>query len=456
MASWLLVNGLWIEVPVMVNHLPEGWALGSYLVLIIQFANIGPLTFAVINRLNKKKKRIEIATNYIIITIGLSACMLLVPLWDVTSYVNGVKHSTALLSLSAFLALTDCTSSVSYLAFMTMFPPTLLTSFFVGMGMNPFIVSVFGLLQGVSGNPRCINSTRVNVTAFDNLTVNVTDYETEYRNNEPRFAVEVYFLLLFGVLLISLVSYIALVHLKVFKQFHLKLNADTSRKVDIHQYVYLNENTSTEKGESPTLTRQSLVRNDCETDTAAIGNIQNRSNNEFKLGKLDWVYFLAIQAYSSGLFNSVMPSIQSYSTLPYGNLTYHLAIIVGLMMVPTASLCVHWFPVKTKLSVGVLTMIGTIAATYIITVAALSPYPPLCGSVFGGISSIMVWIVFYFVFTYIKISIGMLFRSEGRNGLIWYGSMSQIGSLFAAISIFPVVNVLQLFQQDDPCSTTCY
>ncbi len=46
MASWISVNGLWVELPVMVPLLPESWALASYLSVIIQIANLGPIIYA--------------------------------------------------------------------------------------------------------------------------------------------------------------------------------------------------------------------------------------------------------------------------------------------------------------------------------------------------------------------------------------------------------------------------
>ena len=35
-SSWISINGLWVELPMLVNELPEGWALPSYLSIIVQ------------------------------------------------------------------------------------------------------------------------------------------------------------------------------------------------------------------------------------------------------------------------------------------------------------------------------------------------------------------------------------------------------------------------------------
>uniref|UniRef100_A0A8C6XZ72 Riboflavin transporter n=1 Tax=Naja naja TaxID=35670 RepID=A0A8C6XZ72_NAJNA len=43
--SWVAINGVWVELPLIVPHLPEGWLLPTYLTVIIQLANLGPLAF---------------------------------------------------------------------------------------------------------------------------------------------------------------------------------------------------------------------------------------------------------------------------------------------------------------------------------------------------------------------------------------------------------------------------
>ena len=35
-SSWISINGLWVELPMLVSHLPEQWALPSYLSIIVQ------------------------------------------------------------------------------------------------------------------------------------------------------------------------------------------------------------------------------------------------------------------------------------------------------------------------------------------------------------------------------------------------------------------------------------
>ena len=54
-SSWISINGLWVELPLLVEQLPEGWALASYLSIIVQVANLGPLTVGLLRWICREK-----------------------------------------------------------------------------------------------------------------------------------------------------------------------------------------------------------------------------------------------------------------------------------------------------------------------------------------------------------------------------------------------------------------
>lgn len=54
-SSWVAVNGLWVELPVLVDTLPESWQLASYIVITTQLANLGPLLFSACRRVWSQK-----------------------------------------------------------------------------------------------------------------------------------------------------------------------------------------------------------------------------------------------------------------------------------------------------------------------------------------------------------------------------------------------------------------
>ncbi|KFZ63935.1 Solute carrier family 52, riboflavin transporter, member 3, partial [Podiceps cristatus] len=129
--SWVAINGLWVELPLLVTLLPEQWDLPSYITIIIQMANVGPLFVTVMHRFWPSLLK-EAAVIYVIVSVGVVACLLLAFLWNYTSPIAGRPHSTAFLLLTFFLALVDCTSSVTFLPFMMQLQPQYLTTFFIG------------------------------------------------------------------------------------------------------------------------------------------------------------------------------------------------------------------------------------------------------------------------------------------------------------------------------------
>ncbi|XP_077979687.1 riboflavin transporter 2-like [Glandiceps talaboti] len=454
MASWLSNSGLMLQLPIMVNYLPEGWALGSYTTLINQSANIGVIAFCIAQCFTSK--RFEIPTNQVILSVEMLACIMLALFWDQTSgTTEGEEHSTSLLIICVFMALGNSTSSLSFLAFMTLFPNVYMGPFFVGDGLSTFVPSVLALLQGAGGNPECRNITIINSTVIANVSINTTYHESEYYYPPPRFSVEVYFVLIAILLCISLISHSMLAHMPIITKIHLR--EDENSKPKHTKSIRWSSSTEITTETSSVYSSQTKPKQ-YGTDKRLYKDKEKTENKKSRsvLRRRDWIYLLTMHGWSCAMTNAVMPSIQAYSTLPYGNASYHFAVTLGLMMMPTASLCVHWLPAKSNVSIGVLSTMATLVASYIFYIGLTSPYPPLCGSMWGPILSVTSWILFYFLFTYVRVSVGVLFREEGHTALLWYGGVIVIASFLGAVVTFPMVNVLHLFQSNDPCEFTCY
>lgn len=157
MGSWVAINGLWVELPLLVAELPEGWYLPSYLTVIIQLANVGPLLVTLLHHFQPGCLS-EVPIIFTVLGVGTIACTLFAFLWNVTSWVLGSHHSIAFLVLTFFLALVDCTSSVTFLPFMSRLPTHYLTTFFVGEGLSGLLPALVALAQG-SGLTTCVNIT---------------------------------------------------------------------------------------------------------------------------------------------------------------------------------------------------------------------------------------------------------------------------------------------------------
>ena len=61
------------------------------------------------------------------------------------------------------MAFVDCTSSVTFLPFMTTFQTIFLTTYFIGEGLSGFLPSIFALIQGVQ-DYECVKVPNFNTT----------------------------------------------------------------------------------------------------------------------------------------------------------------------------------------------------------------------------------------------------------------------------------------------------
>ena len=80
-SSWISINGLWVELPLLVQELPEGWALPSYLSIIVQVANIGPITYSLLRSCGSSPPAPHMVIVSLLI-LGCAASLALALTWD--------------------------------------------------------------------------------------------------------------------------------------------------------------------------------------------------------------------------------------------------------------------------------------------------------------------------------------------------------------------------------------
>uniref|UniRef100_A0ABD2WNV3 Riboflavin transporter n=3 Tax=Trichogramma TaxID=7490 RepID=A0ABD2WNV3_9HYME len=50
LGAWVGINGIYVQLPLLVPELPENWKLPSHMVLMVQFANLGPILYTLYNK----------------------------------------------------------------------------------------------------------------------------------------------------------------------------------------------------------------------------------------------------------------------------------------------------------------------------------------------------------------------------------------------------------------------
>ncbi|KAM6147809.1 solute carrier family 52, riboflavin transporter, member 3 [Erethizon dorsatum] len=448
MGSWVAINGLWVELPLLVMELPEGWHLPSYLTVVIQLANIGPLLVTLLHRFRPGCLS-EVPIIFTILTVGTVACVLFAFIWNVTSRVQTGHHSIAFVVLTFFLALVDCTSSVTFLPFMSRLPSYYLTTFFVGEGFSGLLPALVALAQG-SGITTCVN-----VTASLDVTPSpVTTGEThgtqgpssptgwapasrlESRYLPARFSPLVFFLLLAGMMGCCLLAFLLLQR---------RARAQQGSIEDLLQsQVTLHSIRPREEKDAGPL--------DPVEGSKGKGHLEEKVAT-LHPAQLAFIYTLV--AFVNALTNGVLPSVQTYSCLPYGPVAYHLSATLSSVASPLTCFLSIFLPNRSLPFLGVITVLGTGFGAYNMAMAAMSPCPLLQGHWGGEVLIVMSWVLFSACLSYIKVMLGVILRDRSRSALVWCGAAVQLGSLVGALLMFPLVNVLRLFASADFCSLDC-
>ncbi|XP_074469119.1 riboflavin transporter 2 [Sebastes fasciatus] len=429
MGSWVSINGLWVELPLIVPQIPEGWYLPSYLSVLIQMANVGPLFVTLMHRFRPGALN-EVAVVYVIIGLGTVASFLMGFFWKETVVVAGAPRSVALLALTFFLAAVDCTSSVTFLPFMMRLKTQYLTTYYIGEGVSGLLPALVALMQGV-GVVHCINNTQsLNHTPNSSDSSVTFDLQAQYQ--PANFSAEVFFFFLSAMMVVCLVAFLLLNYHPSVAREHLG-----------GRY----KNGVREKSQRD---RKPMM------DPYRPADQKRRSS--FGTGSYSWTqvfYIFVILAWVNALTNVVLPSVQSYSCLPYGNNAYHLSATMAAVANPLACFIAMFFPIRSLLLMGVLTVLGSGLGSYIMGIAVLSPCPLLVHETSGGVIIVLAWILFVLTLSYVKVIIGVILRDEGHSALVWCGAVVQLGSLLGAVTMFPVVSVYSFFSSGDPCNTRC-
>lgn len=300
--SWIAINGVWVELPLIVLGVPEGWLLPSYFTIIIQLANVGPLLVTLLHRFLPGRLR-EVPVISALLALGSLACLLLAFFWQETSTMAGPPHSVAFLSLLFFLALVDCTSSVTFLPYMRKLRAQYLTTYFMGEGLSGLLPGLVALGQGVS-LARCV----VNGSDASHAARREAEYQA------PRFSVRVFFLFLSTMMATCLAAFTLLHYLLAARQEHAKEKYQARVQVE-----HLNEmHVAVE--ERPMISSTS-------PGSPLTSSTYSWPQRAYIFGALAWV---------NALTNGALPAVQSYSCLPYGNFAYHLSATLAALANPLA------------------------------------------------------------------------------------------------------------------------
>ncbi|XP_077276714.1 solute carrier family 52, riboflavin transporter, member 3-A [Temnothorax americanus] len=404
LGAWIGVNGIYVQLPLIVHIAPEGWTLPAHMVMLVQFANLGPILYTLYI-----KYTVWAYDKYIIYSLlaaGAFACVALSFLYSHTSVVFGKEHSTALLSLMFVTALVGCTSSVLFMPYMRNYREIYLVSYLVGEGLSGFVPSAVALIQGVGNNPGCVNVTKPGSSHLEFVPA----------ESDPRFSSQIFFIFIGTLLCLSFLSFLGLNALPIALGERVKLPSSMEM---------------------------------LPTDTTAPPSY--KTNSGWKMPKHTYYYLLVMMAVVCFLGNGTLPSIQSYSCLPYGNVAYHLTVTLASIAGPLAMSLGFFVNTPEVKLLNILTAAILALSGFVLYLAAKSPHPPLQHSWVGELIVVVAWITLCGLIGFVKMGITTLYRPDPGRGLYYTGVATQIGSLIGAITTFSLVNYAKVFESYSPC-----
>ncbi|XP_018394478.1 PREDICTED: solute carrier family 52, riboflavin transporter, member 3-A [Cyphomyrmex costatus] len=418
LGAWIGVNGVFVQLPLIVHTAPEGWSLPVYMVMLVQIANLGPILYTLYTKYTVWAYDKYII--YVLLIAGTFACITLSFLYDHTSVVFGEEHSTTLLSLMFVTALVGCTSSVLFMPYMRNYREIYLVSYLVGEGLSGFVPSAVALIQGVGNNAKCVNVTKPGSTHLEFVSV----------ESDPRFSSEIFFIFIGTLLCLSFLSFLGLNALPVARGERVKQSVDSDTT----------DSEATYSGSMETLP----------TDATAPSSYKTNSGS--KMPRFSYYYLLVMMAVVCFLGNSTLLSIQPYSCLPYGSIAYHLTVTLASIAGPLA-MSLGFFVKTPEVRLLNILMITILALSgFVLYLAAKSPYPPLQHSWVGELMVVVVWIMLCGLIGFVKMGITTLYRPDPGKGLYYIGVATQVGSLIGAITMFGLINYAKVFQSYSPCT----
>lgn len=341
-SSWIGVTSTYLQLPLLVSTAPESWSLASYIVITVQCGNIGSLIYVLYQKYSPKKIDDGLLI-YFTLLIGCIAAICMAFFYQHTVEIGGTQHSVAFLLSTFLFALVGCLSSVLFMPYMGRFRECYLVSYMLGMGLNGFLSSVLALIQGVGGSPECIPKNSTNSST--------NEFETYYP--PPLFGAQIYFLFVFVVMVLSTVAFVLLNNLKVCKKEYAAGTIGSG-----NEYHYEQNENSDERN-------------------------QSIPDNVLNLSTFNYIFLMAAVVGLSGLGNGILPGLMPYSCLPYGNITYHLAVTLAAIANPCAGFIAMFVPHTSIRVIRILCLIGSVLAAYILYIATQSPTPPLQNSFIG-------------------------------------------------------------------------
>jgi len=155
------------------------------------------------------------------------------------------------------------------------------------------------------------------------------------------------------------ISFLLLNHLHIAKKLYVSIpTTDESDEAlepggsGTHDGVYQSIELEDSSGSGESLPKSQAV------ETSDSRNSVKKSPKRPKLDNNDYLYLVVLIFFVNAISNGILPSVSSYSSLPYGQTAYHLSTSLGNMANPLACFIAFFLPTKSYPGIGAIFLIA--------------------------------------------------------------------------------------------------
>lgn len=348
--SWIGVTSSYLQVPLIVQSAAEGWSiwsLPSQMSATVQSASITSTLFIYFLCQNYCRRKCNVAPLiYGTMIIGCIATLSNFHVTNVSANNNniiGTEHSAAWLVNTFVFAIVGCLSSVVFMPYMGRFRENYLVTYIFGQGFNGIPASCLAFIQGIGGPIKCITNNSTDGPAF------IKEIP------KPLFEPSIFILIVFVITIMSTLAFFLLNSLAICRN-------EPAAGAALHGNDY----------------RYDKFEKDREGNVPIPDDVKN-------LSRFNFVYLIATEAALNCIRNGLFPGLQIYSSLPYGDWSYHLTVNLSAISNPIACSVAMLVPRTSISRIRRLSGCSIILAVYIVFTALKSPNPSLIHSIIGPI-----------------------------------------------------------------------
>lgn len=327
--SYLGIAAVMVELPLIIGTSPEGLSLATWCTLAVQVANLFAVAYFTLNKYVDLR---DSPVNILCLVGGLAGSWAMANHYNLVTPLWNTPTSAVVIGSVFIFGIIGTMSSLSSLPYVGRFSEIYMKTYMVGEGLSLLLPGAIALVQGLCGTADCKSAHHNQTTSVDLTTAAAP----------ARFSIETYFYVVFALFFLGMISFMLLSGLP---NYRTEIAAVKIGNCNYYQYS-------------------------CE--------------HNFDSGILnsEGIYLLALLTVMFVLSNGILPSVQPFSSVPYGNYVFHLIAALSTFTSPLTYLISYYVKIYSTKSISRLAVVVLLLDAYAIGVAVVQK-PPFLGTHLG-------------------------------------------------------------------------